>query len=141
MARGGRPGGGELIQEAIEVAVILTGMRELRQPAAQERLSAQETALAHRCSGEQESSRADIAERRAAADALGVAPPAEAIARVRSAHRLLIEEVEPHEEAEQDELYPVLDRLLGGTDAAADDRSGHGEFKRQEREKRRHGHF
>ncbi|HEX9031799.1 MAG TPA: heavy metal translocating P-type ATPase [Streptosporangiaceae bacterium] len=122
---------GALLQEAIDVAVILNALRALRQPAAQARLSAEDTALAHRFSGEHESIRADIEELRSAADALGVAPPAEAIERVRNAHRLLVTEVEPHEEAEQDELYPVLNRLLGGTDPTATMSRAHAEISHQ----------
>ena len=53
---------------------------------------------------------------RGAADALGELEPAEAVARVRDVHRLLVDEVEPHEEAEQDVLYPALDRVIGGRD-------------------------
>jgi hypothetical protein len=35
---------------------------------------------------------------------------------VHHVHRLLIEEVAPHEEAEDAQLYPVLARVLGGCD-------------------------
>jgi hypothetical protein len=35
---------------------------------------------------------------------------------VRRVHRLLVEEVAPHEEAEEAELYPVVQRVLGGID-------------------------
>ena len=31
-------------------------------------------------------------------------------------HRFLVEELAPHEEAEESQLYPVLSRVLGGSD-------------------------
>ena len=34
----------------------------------------------------------------------------------RDLHKVLVEEVEPHEEAEDAELYPMLARVLGGAD-------------------------
>ena len=122
---------GALLQEGIDVAVILNALRALRQPGVAAPLSASDTALARRFSGEHESIRADIDELSAAADALGVAPPDEAIARVRAAHKTLVDEVEPHEEAEQRELYPALNRLLGGTDPTATMSRAHAEISHQ----------
>ena len=111
--------------------MILNALRALRQPEVAAPLSASDTALARRFSGEHESTRANIEELRAAADALGVVQPAEAIARVTKAHRLLVEEVEPHEEAEQSELYPALNRLLGGDDPTATMSRAHAEISHQ----------
>jgi heavy metal translocating P-type ATPase len=122
---------GALLQEGIDVAVILNALRALRQPAAAGKLSPDDTALARRFSDEHQSIRAAIEEVRAAADALGAAPAAEAVARVRAAHRTLVDEVEPHEAAEQHELYPALDRLLGGTDPTATMSRAHAEISHQ----------
>jgi hemerythrin-like domain-containing protein len=38
-----------------------------------------------------------------------------ALAQARQVHELLVDEVVPHEEAEDRELYPALDRAIGGT--------------------------
>ncbi|HVB41703.1 MAG TPA: heavy metal translocating P-type ATPase [Streptosporangiaceae bacterium] len=122
---------GALLQEAIDVTVILNALRALRQPAATAVLSAGDTALAQRFRDEHSSIRAGIEELRAAADALGVAPPAKAIAMVRRAQHILVTEIEPHEEAEQHELYPVLNRLLGGTDPTATMSRAHAEISHQ----------
>ena len=35
---------------------------------------------------------------------------------VRSVHRMLTEEIQPHEEGEEQELYPALGRFFGGSD-------------------------
>ncbi len=122
---------GALLQEGIDVAVILNALRALRQPAATGRLSPDDTAMARRFSHEHESIRAAIEGLRAAADALGAAPAAEAVGRVRAAHRTLVDEVEPHEAAEQHELYPALNRLLGGTDPTATMSRAHAEISHQ----------
>ena len=122
---------GALLQEAIDVAVIVNALRALRQPATATRLSAGDTELAHRLRSEHKSIRADIEELRAAADALGAQPPDVALARVRQAYRLAAEEIGPHEEAEQREFYPALDRLLGGSDPTATMARAHAEIAHQ----------
>ncbi len=68
---------------------------------------------------------------RSAADALGDLDPAAAMARLRGVHRLLVDEVEPHEEAEQDVLYPALDRLIGGRDPTGPMSRAHVEIAHQ----------
>jgi len=50
---------------------------------------------------------------------------------VRRVHRLLVSEVSPHEDAEERELYPALDRLFGGTDATATMSRAHAEIAHQ----------
>ena len=62
---------------------------------------------------------AGIDQIRAAADALTSTTPTEAMTLVRDAYRLLTTEVEPHENAEETELYPVVNRLVGGDDPTA----------------------
>src|SRR5207245_10429260 len=103
---------GALLQEAIDVAVILNALRALRTGSRTARLPAADAALTKRFHDEHETIRADIDEVRAAAEALGSAVPAQAMAQVRRVHRLLVSEVGPHEDAEQQGLYPALDRTL-----------------------------
>ncbi len=55
-------------------------------------------------------------------------PPAEALARVRAVHEFLVEDLLPHEEAEDSELYPVLARVLGGTDPTGTMSRAHAEI-------------
>ena len=62
-------------------------------------------------------SRVELEGIRDAADALGVEPPADALRRIKAVHRFLVDELLPHEMAEDSELYPVLNRVLGGHDA------------------------
>src|SRR5438034_5811737 len=124
---------GALLQEAIDVAVILNALRVLRLPPSRARLDATETALTTRFTREHQAIWADIEQLRAAADALAVLPPAEAMRHVRRACQLLVEEVGPHEKAEQDELYPAMDRLLGGHQATATMSRPHAESTHQTR--------
>src|ERR1035441_3668189 len=100
-------GWGGLLQEAIDVAGSLNALRGLRPGASHLRLAAQDTALTRRFAGEHQAIRADIEQVRVAADALGLAAPREAMARVHAVYRLLVEEVGPHEEAEEQMLYQI----------------------------------
>ncbi len=106
---------GAILQEIIDVAVILNALRALI-PSGTVHLAAEDAALTRHFQAEHRAIRADIDAVRAAADALGDLEPAEAVARVREVHRILVDEVEPHEKAEQDVLYPALDRVIGGRD-------------------------
>ena len=122
---------GALLQEAIDVAVILNALRALRPAARGARLGAADAALTERFRDEHEMIRAGIDEVRAAADALAVAPPAEAITRVRHAYAVLINQIEPHENAEEAELYPMVNRALGGDDPTAPMSRAHAEITSQ----------
>ena len=123
--------GGALLQEAIDVAVILNALRALRPGAADTHLAAGDAALTRRFRDEHETIRPGIDQLRAVADALGSVPPAEAMTQVRHAYRLLVEEIEPHERAEEQELYPALDRVLGGIDPTATMSRAHAEIAHQ----------
>jgi hypothetical protein len=48
-------------------------------------------------------------------------------------HRLLVDEVGPHEQAEDRELYPAMARVLGSPEATATMSRGHAEVARQVR--------
>jgi heavy metal translocating P-type ATPase len=122
---------GALLQEAIDVAVILNALRALRPPASQVHLTAADAALTKRFQHEHLTVWPEIEQLRAAADALAVLPPDAAMARVRQVYRLLTEEISPHEKAEEDELYPAMDRLLGGRQATATMSRAHAEIAHQ----------
>ena len=50
---------------------------------------------------------------------------------VRGVNRMLIEKIQPHEEAEELELYPALGRFLGGRDPMATMSRAHVEIAHQ----------
>jgi heavy metal translocating P-type ATPase len=119
---------GALLQEAIDVAVILNALRALRPPAPDVHMTAAHTALTERFRTEHQAIRTDIEELRAAADTLD-APGA--MTRVRRVYDKLTREVWPHESAEETELYPSLNRLLGGVDPTAPMSRAHAEIAYQ----------
>ena len=119
---------GALLQEAIDVAVILNALRALRPPAPAVRLTAADTALTRRFRTEHQAIRADIDQLRTAADTLD--EPG-AMTRVRQVCATLTGEVWPHESAEEDELYPSLNRVLGGADPTAPMSRAHAEIAYQ----------
>jgi heavy metal translocating P-type ATPase len=122
---------GALLQEGIDVVVILNALRALRPAASRSRLAATDAALTRRFSAEHEAIRAVIGQLRTAADSLGTRSPAHAMDEVRQARRLLVEQVEPHERAEESELYPALDRVLGGSEPTATMSRAHAEIAHQ----------
>ncbi len=124
---------GALLQEAIDVAVILNALRALRTPASTERLTAADVALTQRFRAEHRLIRADIEQLRVAADALTADPLAAsaAMALVRQAYALLTSEIWPHENAEESDLYPAVNRLLGGADPTAAMSRAHAEIAYQ----------
>jgi soluble P-type ATPase/hemerythrin-like domain-containing protein len=119
---------GAIFQEFIDVAVILNALRALRDTTSASRLSAQEAALARRFSTEHTTLRPDLARIRDAADRLDIARPVESVVLVRDVHRFLVEELDPHEQAEDHDLYPVLARVLGGNDPTATMSRAHAEI-------------
>jgi heavy metal translocating P-type ATPase len=124
---------GALLQEAIDVAVILNALRALRPVASAERLTAADVALTQRFRAEHQLIRADVEQLRIAADALTCDPLAApaAMAQVRQAQALLTGEIWPHENAEEADLYPALNRLLGGADPTATMSRAHAEIAYQ----------
>jgi heavy metal translocating P-type ATPase len=105
---------GALLQEGIDVIVILNALRALRPPASELRLDEADAALTRRFQAEHLTIRADLDRLLAAANAIGTMQPKEVMTHAREVQKFLVEEVEPHEEAEQEILYPVLEHVLGG---------------------------
>ena len=122
---------GALLQEAIDVAVILNALRALRPATPGPRLGAADAALTRRFRDEHQMIRAATDQIRGAADALTSAAPAEAMSRVRHAYHLLTSEIAPHEYAEDIQLYPVVNRLVGGDDPTAPMSRAHAEIAYQ----------
>jgi heavy metal translocating P-type ATPase len=107
---------GAMLQEVIDVAVILNALRALHGGRNETGLGPEGSALTKRFHDEHLAIRDDIDRIREVADALGTLEPGEAMERLRYVHRILIEEVQPHEEAEELQLYPVLGQFFGGRD-------------------------
>jgi heavy metal translocating P-type ATPase len=110
------PTWGALLQEVIDVAVILNALRALLAPPGQPRFDPTASRMALRFSDEHRRLQSDVDQLRLVADRLGAVDRLQGLEEVRRVHRLLVEEVAPHEEAEEAELYPVVQRVLGGID-------------------------
>ena len=125
------PTEGAVLQEIIDVAVILNALRALR-GGTELRLDRPGSALANQFATAHRVLRPDVALLREAADSLGLggASGADAMVSVRSAHRLLVEDIGPHEEEEDRLLYPVIAGALGGADPMATMSRAHAEIAR-----------
>ncbi len=122
---------GAILQEGIDVAVILNALRALRPSRSELHLSQEDLALTARFQREHEAVRAHIEAVGAAATALSTLRGRPALRRLKEVRRLLVDEIQPHEEAEEAVLYPALDRILGGHDATAPMSLAHTEILRQ----------
>ena len=110
---------GAILQELIDVAVIVNALRALRAGRTEIRLDEKDTLLTQRFREEHLVVRREISRLHEVADALGTLDPETAKEAVQGVHRMLIEKIQPHEEAEEQELYPALGRFLGGRDPMA----------------------
>jgi heavy metal translocating P-type ATPase len=108
---------GAVLQEAIDVAVILNALRALTLGRAHGRtLDDSGVELARRFAAEHRALRPELDQLRTVADDLDRVEPAVAVAEVRRVHRFLVDEVWPHELAEDRALYPAVAEVLGGSD-------------------------
>lgn len=119
---------GALLQEVIDVVAIASSMRALAPPRRQ-RLDATELALLGRFSVQREPLEEVLARLRAAGDHLAADGSRQAILEAREVGRLLSEVVEPLQAAEETELYPVVERLVGGADPTGAFLSAHAEIR------------
>lgn len=125
------PAAGALLQEGIDVAVILNALRALsggRTDAPP--LTPETEGLLHRFSAEHDSLSTTLPLLRDAANLLVAGSTPAALDAVRRAHRMLVDELLPHEHAEETELYPALAAPLGSPDATATMSRTHGEIER-----------
>ena len=126
------PAAGALWQEGIDVAVIANALRALRgDPALHTELGSDTAALLHRFAGEHDTLRDTLALLRTAADDLAARGGGRTTLRaVEDAHRFLVDELLPHEQAEETELYPALAAPLGSREATATMSRTHAEIQR-----------
>jgi heavy metal translocating P-type ATPase len=121
---------GAVLQELIDVAVILNALRALAADAEVLRLARESNLVALQFGTEHVALQPQLDLLRLAADGLGDDPSPEALDLVRAAHRVLVEEIEPHELAEDRQLYPAMAAAIGGTDPTAPMSRAHAEISR-----------
>jgi hypothetical protein len=122
---------GAILQEGIDVVVILNALRASRAAQAEVLLADEDLELTKRFQVEHLVIRTEIDKIRLAADSVGILDPGAAMAKLRQVHKLLAEEIGPHEEAEEEVLYPALDRVLGGIDPTGPMSRAHAEIAHQ----------
>jgi len=123
---------GALLQEGIDVAAIVNALRALTPGGARSRsLDEAGTDLARRFTEEHGRLSPQLDRLRSVADALDPSDPSAAVAAVREVHRFLVDDLLPHEEAEDRVLYPAVARALGGEDPTGAMSRGHAEITRQ----------
>ncbi|MGZ4545200.1 MAG: heavy metal translocating P-type ATPase [Blastococcus sp.] len=133
------PAIGALLQEAIDVVVILNALRALRgghvggQP-----VHPDTQALIRHFAGEHDELRQVLPVVRSCADTLATADTAEATEALRQARAALVEQLVPHEKAEEAELYPALVHTLGNDEAVAPMSRAHAEIGRLTRRLQAH---
>jgi len=113
------PALGALLQELIDVGAMANALRAAGGGAQPARMLGDDAETSRRFSAEHDKMRAEVDGLRHAADALGTEPVDEAMKKVRAVHRYLVEEILPHQEAEDELLYPAVARALGGEDPTA----------------------
>jgi hypothetical protein len=123
------PVAGALLQEAIDVAAILNSLRVLRiSIPARSKITLSATELA-RLKAEHEDLSGLLDHLRALADRLAALSPAEAAAALTEADTLVRERLLRHEREDDTRLYPLIERILGGSDPMASMHRAHREVQ------------
>ena len=122
---------GAILQEVIDVAVILNALRALEGGVTEIQLDEKDSLLSQRFKKEHLTIRRDINRLHQVADSLESLDPIGAVDAVKGIQRMLIEEVQPHEDAEEHELYPALGHFFGGNDPMATMSRAHIEITHQ----------
>ncbi|MEV0152492.1 heavy metal translocating P-type ATPase [Micromonospora sp. NPDC050686] len=129
-AAGGLPPvAGAFLQEGIDVLVILNALRALGGGLRRRDVPPATRELLDRYAGEHAPVRDVLARLRDTADLVATRPQApECVPAVREVHRRLVDEVLPHETAEERQLYPALAGPLGSEEATSTMSRGHVEI-------------
>ncbi|WP_076470989.1 heavy metal translocating P-type ATPase [Micromonospora avicenniae] len=125
------PVAGAFLQEGIDVLVILNALRALGGGLRRREVSPQTRQLLDRYAGEHAGVRDVLARLRDTADLVATRPDGpECVPALREVHRRLIDEVLPHEAAEEQRLYPALAGPLGSDEATSTMSREHVEISR-----------
>ncbi|WP_380283486.1 heavy metal translocating P-type ATPase [Kitasatospora purpeofusca] len=122
---------GALLQEGIDLLAILNALRVLRLDTSAVELDQHTQELARRFAAEHIMVRGVLDRLKAAADGLGTDPGPAELDRARKVHAELVEEILPHERAEEELLYPAIASALGGIDPTGPMSRAHVEIRAQ----------
>jgi iron-sulfur cluster repair protein YtfE (RIC family) len=113
------PVAGALLQEVIDVAAILNSLRVLRVRIPGRPRATLPAAEVARLEAEHERLAGPLSRLRAVADQLATLPPQEAAAALGEVEDLMRERLLRHEQEDDAQLYPAIERALGGDDPIA----------------------
>ncbi|MHB2206258.1 heavy metal translocating P-type ATPase [Methylobacterium sp. CM6257] len=113
------PVAGALLQEAIDVAAILNALRVLQVRIPGHPRVSLPIAEVARLREEHERLAGPLARVRAVADQLATLPPTEAVVALGTVENLVREQLLRHEQEDDAQLYPRIERALGGDDPIA----------------------
>ncbi|WP_347404266.1 heavy metal translocating P-type ATPase [Micromonospora sp. WMMD1120] len=123
---------GAFLQEGIDVLVILNALRALRGGLRRRAVAPRTRELLARAAEEHRAVREVLAGLRDTADLVATDPASPGcLPAVRETHRRLTEQVLPHEDAEDRQLYPALTEPLGSGEATSTMSRAHVEIRRQ----------
>jgi heavy metal translocating P-type ATPase len=110
------PVAGALLQEAIDVLVILNALRALRDSRPEDAGSSK---ISQQIRAEHRRLLPGVKRIRHLADRLDLMSPMEARGELVKTWRFLVEEILPHDESEDARVYPIVAKVMGGTEATA----------------------
>jgi hypothetical protein len=122
------PVGGALLQEAIDVVAIASALRALGGPAPWRSPPTLPADLSARLQSEHRELIPSLDRLVSVADRLDRLDPAAARAELAGVDALLRDEILPHEQADDREIYPILSGIIGGEDPLAAMSLTHGEI-------------
>ena len=110
---------GALVQEGIDVVAILNSLRALGGKSPSDSGSMLPADLADRLRAEHLELMPQLDRLRHAADTIDTLPPAEGLRLLKEVERFLVEEIQPHEAGDEDEIYPRIAEIMPGEDPMA----------------------
>jgi heavy metal translocating P-type ATPase len=113
------PLAGALLQEVIDVIAILNALRALGGQAAGQAGPRLPQEVSQRLRLEHDHLQPKLDRIRSAADVLDGLSPSEALVTLRELEALLLDEIIPHETADENEIYPLMSEILPGEDPMA----------------------
>jgi heavy metal translocating P-type ATPase len=122
------PLAGALVQEVIDVVAILSALRALGGKVAAQSRPRIPDDLADSLRSEHERLIPQLDRLRQVADGLDLQGPMDRLVSLQGIERFLREEIVPHEEADETEIYPLVSDVLPGEDPMATMSRGHREI-------------
>ena len=113
------PVAGALVQEVIDILVILNALRALAGTPSTRPKNVEMSNIGRQFRAEHRRLLPGVKRLRQVADNLDQVPPLQARSELGKIHSFLVDEILPHDEAEDVRVYPVVAKLMGGDDPTA----------------------